>query len=589
MSRSRPPRADASAQRSRRAPAALLLFPFGCALAALAIGQDANFDLLNYHYYDPYALLHGRLAIDVIPASLQSYLNPLVDLPFYFLINHAPPRVEAAVVGAVQGINLVLVYLITRRISGSRLLAIAAAVASGVAGGFASEIGNSMGDTIVSIPLLGAVLCAVRAIELSDRPGTGRSAGTAPHPARAPARRGAQALRRQELTWWAASGGLGGIGAGLKLSELATTVALVAGASCIGGPWRTHLRRALAATGGTVAGLALTAGYWTAHLWLAYGDPLIFDPASSAIFPTRYLPRSVMTGPGFLPPSLLDALFYPLYWIAHPLAVAEIPIRELSIPIAYVLVMAVVLVGPARALARLAHRHATPPAVDPSSAHDTRIDRYMLVVFGVSIAIWTKQLGIYRYLIPVELLAPVVALSAGRRLSTLFSGGRRLPVAARRRLAAGFVGLCALCAATAYPANYWIRAPFGSTFFRVPLPRLLANGRVDTVMQVGVQPIAYVFPKLPPRVIAIGRVDNVADPEYLALVRRAIHRAEADGGGVFVAFFGSYGPGTRIPPGSTAYLGAIGVHGYRVSVCEIDHGSIGAAPQDVTFCRIVRS
>ena len=587
MARARRARAARELPRtSLRGVAALALFPIGCALAALAIGQDANFDLLNYHYYDPYAFLHGRLAIDVIPASLQSYLNPLVDLPFYFLMNHTPPRVEAAIVGAVQGLNLVLVYLIARRVARSRAIALAAALAAGVAGGFASELGNSMGDTIVSIPLLAGVLCAVVAVERATD-------GRGPAPAAPPARRGARARgawlgRAPDTRWWVAAGALAGVGAGLKLSELATTVGVAVASACAAGPWRAHVRRALATGLATAGGLALTAGYWTLHLWLAYGDPLLFDPASSAIFPTRYLPRTVETGAGFLPPTLADALVYPLYWLAHPLAVAEIPIRELSIPIAYVLCAALVLVLAVRPLARAVTGRAVRAGAPGTDARERETDRVLIVVFAVSIAIWTKQLGVYRYLVPVELLAPLVALAAGRRLAAIFSPAPRRPVAARRRLGAAFVALCALCAATAYPANYWLRVPFGSEFFRVPLPRALANGRVDTVFQVGVQPIAYIFPKLPPRVVGVGRVDNVATPEYLARVQQAIGRANRDGGGVFVAFFGSYGPGTRVPPGSFAYLAAIGVNGYHVSSCEIDHGAIGAAPQDVTFCRIVR-
>ncbi|MDA8290755.1 MAG: hypothetical protein M0Z33_03620, partial [Actinomycetota bacterium] len=346
--------------------------------------------------------------------------------------------------------------------------------------------------------------------------------------------------------------------------------------------------RLVAAALGSLAGLVATAGYWTAHLWLAYGDPLIFDPASSAIFPTRYLPRTVVTGAGFLPPTLGDALVYPLYWLAHPLAVAEIPIRELSVPIAYVASALLLVVTVLRAATRMVRRGGRVASLDAPELREREVDRLLLVVFAVTMAIWTKQLGVYRYIIPVELLAPLVVLAAGRRLVAQLAPTSRDRPPVARALAGAFVAVCVACAATAYPANYWLRVPFGRTFFTVPLPRLLANGRVDTVFQVGVQPISYVYPKLPSRIVAVGRVDNVADPEYLSLVQGAIHRATADGGGVFVAFFGSYASSTEVPPGTGGYLDAIGVRGYHVDTCEVDHGAIGASPQDVTFCRIVR-
>jgi hypothetical protein len=50
---------------------------------SIALGQDANWDLQNYHFYGPWALLEGRaFGWDIAAAQLQTYLNPLLDLPF---------------------------------------------------------------------------------------------------------------------------------------------------------------------------------------------------------------------------------------------------------------------------------------------------------------------------------------------------------------------------------------------------------------------------------------------------------------------------------------------------------------------------
>ncbi len=60
-----------------------LTFLVGClALAAIVsarLGQDANWDLLNYHLYNGAALLRGRFDQDLLAAGMQSYLNPLLD------------------------------------------------------------------------------------------------------------------------------------------------------------------------------------------------------------------------------------------------------------------------------------------------------------------------------------------------------------------------------------------------------------------------------------------------------------------------------------------------------------------------------
>lgn len=47
-------------------------------------GQDRNWDLLNYHLYNPLALWEGR-PLDVVPAQLQSWYSPFLDLPAYWL------------------------------------------------------------------------------------------------------------------------------------------------------------------------------------------------------------------------------------------------------------------------------------------------------------------------------------------------------------------------------------------------------------------------------------------------------------------------------------------------------------------------
>lgn len=578
---------------SRVEIAALLLPVIGCALATLAIGQDANFDLFNYHYYDPYAFLHSRLAVDVIPASLQSYLNPIIDLPFYFLINHVPPRVEAMVVGGVQGTNLVLVYMISRRVARSRALSAAAVVAAGIAGGFVSELGNSMGDTIVSIPMLWGVLVVLGAVSRRGEPGE---------------------------TWrWAAGGALVGLGAGLKLSELEVGIALPLAALAVGGPWRERVRRLLASGFAELGGLLATAGYWTVHLWLAYGDPLVFDASSNALFATRYLPKAAAKGRGFLPANLLDAAFYPVYWLFHPLAVAEIPLRELSVPLAYVMVMSLVVVLAARlvrrAVGRAPARRAPARAAGGTASFERDADAFLIVLFAVSIAVFIKQLGVYRYLIPIELLSPVVVLSAGRRLaaplvegraashlrdpdrpgtsSARWPGTRRRAAAAgaqssrRARLArAGFVVACAACAASAYPANYWIRVPFGRTFFDVPTPAILENGRTDAVLQVGEQPLAFVYPRLPRRIIAIGLVNNIIEPTYVRTIDERAERALRDGGGVFVDFVGAYRDRLETPPRTEGYLAEIGLGGWRPAACDVDHTRVGAVLVNVTFCRL---
>jgi len=49
------------------------------------LGQDRNFDLANYHLYNGFSFLNNKLSIDIAAAGVQTYLNPLLDVFFYYL------------------------------------------------------------------------------------------------------------------------------------------------------------------------------------------------------------------------------------------------------------------------------------------------------------------------------------------------------------------------------------------------------------------------------------------------------------------------------------------------------------------------
>ena len=558
--------------------AVLVVFPAGCALAALAIGQDASYDLLNYHFYDPYAFLHGRLAIDVYPAQLQSLLDPLLDLPTYLLIEHAPPMLEAGALGAFQGLAPALVCFVARRAGASRAVSLAAGIAAATGGGFVSEIGGSMGDAEVAVPLLLAVLLALRAVEV----GPSRSA----------------------LRWWAASGLAAGIGSGLKLAELPIGLGIVLGSLAVGGGTRLRLLRLGAAAAGGLAGTLGTSGYWFWFLWRRYGDPIAFTQATFGIFHSPYVPTARLRG-GFLPGSPLVGLVYPLRWLFEPTTVGEIDFRALSLPLAYLLSASLLAaltvrfvrslparagwgrgraVLPARAEAGVVGGQGAPAMLDA--------DRYLLVAFSVGLGVWMAVFSVYRYLIPLELLSPVVVLAAARRLAALVEGSStrrrpRLATLARLAVVPGVLVAFAACVVTTSPGNYWERVPFGRTFFSLRTPALLENGRVDALVEVGGLPMGYLFPQLPPRIIGIGGIGDLLTDANRVLVHRALARVRRDGGTLNVVFVDLPArPGLEMPKGTAAYLADLGAPGLVATACEVVEAGIGAGHQRLKLCRL---
>ena len=75
---------------------------------SVLMGQDACFDLLNYHLYNPFAFLHHREAVDLIPAGMHTFFNPLLDIPYYLLFAALNdfPRLTAFLQGLWYGMFL---------------------------------------------------------------------------------------------------------------------------------------------------------------------------------------------------------------------------------------------------------------------------------------------------------------------------------------------------------------------------------------------------------------------------------------------------------------------------------------------------
>jgi len=98
------------------------LMPIAIALGAMLAGalytwfagEDVNWDWQNYHEYNVWAVLNGRYAIDALPAGFQTYFNPTIYFPVYYLRHLLPLPYGLLVMGAVHGLNLLLIYFLTR-------------------------------------------------------------------------------------------------------------------------------------------------------------------------------------------------------------------------------------------------------------------------------------------------------------------------------------------------------------------------------------------------------------------------------------------------------------------------------------------
>src|ERR1700760_245481 len=120
----------------------------------VVLGKDTSWDFRNYHWYAPYAFLNNRLGIDVAVAHQASYYNPYLDIPFYLLATYTRSWIALAVLGAVQGANIVPLYVIAReglRLTDRKLAAGALALLGEFGALTLTEFGSTYYDNVMSV------------------------------------------------------------------------------------------------------------------------------------------------------------------------------------------------------------------------------------------------------------------------------------------------------------------------------------------------------------------------------------------------------------------------------------------------------
>ncbi len=357
----------------------LLLGSLAGGFGALSFGFSPEWDMLNYHLYNPHALLTGRMSIDVAPAQMQSYLNPLFHVPYYLAFRYLHPGAMVFVTGAVQGSQLLLLGLILRSLVGRRMVLswmLWLVAALGLCGPiFLNELGATPGDTVLSIFVLGGLL-----LVLPDVSAQGR------------------AKTRHAIV---VCGILLGAAAALKLVIVIYTLAL--GVSLLlCGPTASRWQLTRHYTAGCVLGFLLAGGGWFAYLWWHYQNP--FFPYFNQFFESSWIVESSFRDTRFMPRSALDWLAYPFLWLMEPQRVWEWPFRDVRVVVLYPLLFL------------------TPLAFWRWLGRESPGLRLVLVFLAISYVMWLQVFSIYRYLSILELLAPAVLFA----LAVVGSGRRRV-------------------------------------------------------------------------------------------------------------------------------------------------------------------
>jgi hypothetical protein len=469
MSASRP-RAAVS---SRYADIALLL---ACVLAASWVAwwlrQDANWDLQNYHFYDPWAWLAGRIFDwDVAAAQLQTFHNPLADVPFY------------ALVAAGTDPRVITLWL---------------ALPTGVAGWMAAKIGWTLFADLGPVQRIGATLSAL-AIGFTGAMGFGQLGSTTGEWLVAALtlaalwlllRDGDLAIRASSTRTLVAAGAIAGIASGLKLTGATYALALCLALLSRRATLAARARSAMLYACGVVAGLALALGPWCVELWIHFANPLF--PYGNEWIRSPWWDAAPVLPHAWGPHTLRGAVLLPFLLLAPPPGfVSEVRYVDARLPLLYALALAAVL---AAVVGRARRARAKALAQFATTADAWR---FVGVFFGASFVIWAVVHSILRYTIPLEILSgPLIVGLLGRLL--------------RPRHAIVAIALATVGIAATTEHSDWGRVDFGRAWFDVRVPPIEPHALVLLAVDA---PMSYVLPFLPPDARHLGIRSNINGPE----------------------------------------------------------------------------
>lgn len=457
---------------------AMLALPVLFGLLSVCLGQDDNWDLRNYHWYNPYALLNGRLAADMAPGSWQSYFNPLIDVPYYLLATTLPGPVVGFVMGFLHGLNFILLLAIVRCLLGQRpgaaRLSVLLALAGTCGAGFLSELGNTMGDNLTALLILSSLLLLLR--------------------------------NWQRLHAWSArtagilllSGVVMGLGTGLKLTNATYALALCLALLTVPTTVRMRIALAFVQGCGVAAGLLASAGWWWLTLWRQFGNPLF--PQFNDVFRSPLAQELGVIDNFHMPHTVLETLFWPFVFSAHFTRVSELVLKQAILPVLYAL--ALLFIG-LWLLEKLARRQ-----VHGRLSAQARF----LLVFGLlAYLAWMKLFGIYRYLVPLELLAPLMAWILVERM---------LPAARAARVGGWLLAATTLAV---FPFVTWGHADWAAPNFSVQVPAFERPAASIVFTASGNPPMGWLAPSFPRDVRVISLATGFPEsPAWLERIQAAI-------------------------------------------------------------------
>jgi hypothetical protein len=445
--------------------AAWLMIPPLFGILSILLGQDANWDLRNYHYYNPYSFINNRMDFDVLPSQVANFYNPLLYVPFYYAVSLLPPKGVGFLLGWVQGFNFPLLLAITRRMipfKGSGMdfswkhggICFGISLIGMLGAANISELGTMFSDNLLSILILSSLW-----IILSAMPHLLWSGW------------------RMKLAIVIGAGFPAGAAIGFKQPAATYAIGLCAAFFVLKAPFMHRFFLSFYYGIGVLAGIAATGGYWLHEMWVRFKNPLF--PYFNLVFQSPMATIGDYRDTQYLPDNIGEALISPFFFGFAPYEFAEVAFRDLRIPVLYVLLVALLVHRWVEGVSFRTDLH----EIRTEPVSDSAI-RFLLVAGILSYLTWLKTFAIFRYALVIELLAPLgICLVLERMIHNRTA----------RHATAGAILMMILV--TLSPAD-WGRVSWGEDFFGAKLP-VIENPEDALVIMTGADPSSYLIPLFP--------------------------------------------------------------------------------------------
>ena len=434
--------------------ALLVIIPPLLGFVSLKLGKDQNWDLRNYHYYNAYAFINNRIQWDILPGQRQTYINPLLDIPFYWMTEWIPAKAIGFIMGAIHGLNVILVFLIYWRsiemksLLSKYLLGLFLTAISAFAPGFLSEVGTTFNDNLVGIFIFTALLILILA---------------------------SKSLHSSYLV--ALAGFVMGMGVGLKENVIIYAIGAGIALPILFNDWHARVKVLLLFGICGIVGVAATTAVWSWRLWITFGNPIL--PFYNNVFHSPYVLIANYIDTRFLPRSILEYVFWPFIFTTNTFRVSEIKFSDVRFTVLYALVLSAgikLLLNMMRGKLR--------PLARTNGIFGVQQGAFLFIFFLFSFILWMKMFSIYRYIIVLELLVPICAAIV---LERIVSSGWV-------RMAMGIV--LVILVVIKYSPLSWGRGGWSDPYLFVDTSSLDRNEK-SVVIMLGYSPISYAIPFFP--------------------------------------------------------------------------------------------